>query len=300
MSNELVVSNKTELLNKISEKLSDMLKEQAGAFPRDFNGTRFLQNCIAVLADTKEIEKCKPMSIVRTMIKGAYLGLDFFRRECYAIPYGDQLTLMVDYKGEIKLAKKYGKNISDIYAKIVQEGDILEIGVQSGRQVLNFTPKAFNDGKIIGVFAVVVFNDGTSKYETMSVKDVEDVRQKYSKAANSPAWIKSWGEMAKKTVLRRLCKLIDLDFDNQEQQKAYEEGGDADLGHKPSPVVEKVDDPFKKAEEAPKYTDAEIVEPKKDGFKSVDQILFDDMKSKHKDEEDWQIEVRVKERLGVE
>mgnify|MGYP000301332185 CR=1 FL=1 len=29
-----------------------------------------------------------------------------------------------------------------------------------------------------------------------------------------------------KTVLRRLCKLIDLDFDNIEQQKAYEDGGD--------------------------------------------------------------------------
>ena len=33
--------------------------------------------------------------------------------------------------------------------------------------------------------------------------------------------------MYKKTVLRRLCKLIDLDFDNIEQQKAYEDGGDA-------------------------------------------------------------------------
>ncbi len=32
--------------------------------------------------------------------------------------------------------------------------------------------------------------------------------------------------MYKKTVLRRLCKLIDLDFDNIEQQKAYEDGGD--------------------------------------------------------------------------
>ena len=32
--------------------------------------------------------------------------------------------------------------------------------------------------------------------------------------------------MYKKTVLRRLCKLIDLDFDNIEQAKAYEDGGD--------------------------------------------------------------------------
>lgn len=49
----------------------------------------------------------------------------------------------------------------------------------------------------------------------------------YSKAKDSQAWKSSTGEMYKKTVLRRLCKLIDLDFDNIEQQKAYEDGGDA-------------------------------------------------------------------------
>ena len=35
--------------------------------------------------------------------------------------------------------------------------------------------------------------------------------------------------MYKKTVLRRLCKLIDLDFDNIEQQKAYLAGGDVEF-----------------------------------------------------------------------
>lgn len=299
MGNEVAVTGKKELVVQIGDKLQSMIAEQAGAFPKDFNETRFLQNCLAVLIDTKDIEKCKPMSVVRTMIKGAYLGLDFFRRECYAIPYGDALNFQTDYKGEIKLAKKYGKNIKDIYAKLVHEGDVLEIGVSSGHQVLNFTPKPFNDGPVIGVFAVVMFNDGTTKYETMSVKDVEDVRQKYSKAAHSPAWVKSWGEMAKKTVLRRLCKLIDLDFDNQEQQKAYDEGGDADISHKPAPTVEKVDDPFKKAEEAPSHAEAEIVETPKDEFKSVDPVLFEEYKKKFKGEEDWQIEVRVKEKLGV-
>lgn len=32
------------------------------------------------------------------------------------------------------------------------------------------------------------------------------------------------GEMYKKTVLRRLCKLIELDFDTIEQYRAFEEG----------------------------------------------------------------------------
>ncbi|MBZ1328726.1 hypothetical protein FDG42_02975 [Clostridium botulinum] len=41
---------------------------------------------MTVLKDTKNIEKCNEVSVVRTMLKGAFLGLEFFNKECYAIP----------------------------------------------------------------------------------------------------------------------------------------------------------------------------------------------------------------------
>lgn len=66
-------------------------------------------------------------------------------------------------------------------------------------------------------------------YDTMSAEEIENVRNTYSKAKDSKAWKSSTGEMYKKTVLRRLCKLIDLDFDNIEQQKAYIAGGDVEF-----------------------------------------------------------------------
>jgi recombination protein RecT len=305
MANEVAVLPKKELIEQVEGKLTDLITEKIKAFPKDFNETRFIQNCITVLQETKDIEKCKPLSVVRTMVKGAYLGLDFFRRECYGIPYDvnvgtkdhpqyeKQLQFQTDYKGEIKLAKKYGKNILDIYAKVVQEGDALEIKVENGKQSLDFVPKPFNDGKIIGAFAVVLFEDGTMKYDTMSVKDIEDTRSKYSKAANGPGWIKSWPEMAKKTVLRRVCKLVDLDFDSQEQQKAYEEGGDADLHDGDSqPPAKTVDDPFNKKQE-PKANgtqEAEIVKPE-----DPDAELRAKLTREHAGEESWQIDARIKE-----
>lgn len=66
----------------------------------------------------------------------------------------------------------------------------------------------------------MVFKDGSMLYDTMGKEEIENVRNTYSKAANSQAWVSSTGEMYKKTVLRRLCKLIDLDFDNIEQMRA--------------------------------------------------------------------------------
>ncbi|KGO12968.1 recombinase [Clostridium botulinum] len=41
---------------------------------------------MTVLKDTKNIEKCNEVSVARTMLKGVLLGLDFFNKECYAIP----------------------------------------------------------------------------------------------------------------------------------------------------------------------------------------------------------------------
>ncbi|RKI36828.1 hypothetical protein D7V86_24895 [bacterium D16-51] len=65
-------------------------------------------------------------------------------------------------------------------------------------------------------------------YDTMTVAEMEETKKNYSKAQNSKAWKNSPGEMYKKTVLRRLCKLIDLDFDNIEQQMAFQDGSDFD------------------------------------------------------------------------
>ena len=55
----------------------------------------------------------------------------------------------------------------------------------------------------------------------------------FSKQKNGAAWTKSFGEMAKKTVLRRLCKHIELDFDSIEQGKVWEETSDMEFKNEP-------------------------------------------------------------------
>ncbi|WP_242864471.1 recombinase RecT [Clostridium botulinum] len=66
--------------------LNSLLKAKEKALPKGFNEARFLQNCMTVLKYIKNIEKCNEVSVVRTMLKGVFLGLDFFNKECYAIP----------------------------------------------------------------------------------------------------------------------------------------------------------------------------------------------------------------------
>lgn len=218
----------------IKTGLTKKLTENKEALPAGFNQQRFILNCITVIQDMmkdnkkkEQLEKINPETIPVCLAKAAYLGLDFFNGECYAIPYGGNLTFQTDYKGEIKLCKRYSKNkIKDIFAKVVRQGDFFMEEVDGGKQNVQYRPKPFSNKQMIGAFAIVVFEDGSMMYDTMSSEDIENVRNTYSKMKDSQAWKSSTGEMYKKTVLRRLCKLIDLDFDNIEQQKAYEDGGD--------------------------------------------------------------------------
>lgn len=226
-------TNNKDYLMEIHEGLNAQLEKQIDALPKEFNKQRFVQNCMTVLQDgTSDFSKCDSRTVVRTLLKGAFLGLDFFNGECYAIAYGDKCQFQTDYKGEIKMCKKYSSNpIKDIYAKVVREGDEFIETIENGNQTVSFKPKAFNDGEILGAFAVCLYKDGGMIYDTMSVAEIEHTRKTFSKQASGKAWTNSYGEMCKKTVLRRLCKLIDLNFDTAEAMQAFEDGSAFDVRH---------------------------------------------------------------------
>lgn len=214
-------------LVKAYNTFDNALTEKSSALPKDFNKARFLQNCMTVLSENKDLQACDINSVKRGVLKAAFLGLDFFNKEAYLIKYGNTCNFQTDYRGEKKLAKKYSiRPVKDIYAKLVREGDEFEEIIDNGEPSINFKPVPFNDGNIIGAFAVVLFEDGTMSYETMSKAEIEDIRKNYSKAPNSPAWKNSTGEMYKKTVFRRLCKNIELDFESKEQKEAFDDSSD--------------------------------------------------------------------------
>lgn len=250
-----------EYLGNVQKEIENELARNIQALPEGFNKQRFILNCITVMKDNvRDFSGIDPVTVAAAFVEGAYLGLDFFNKECYAIPYGGNVNFQTDYKGEIKLAKRYSSNpIKDIYAKNVREGDFFEERIENGNQIVNFRPEPFSDKKIIGTFAVVLYKDGSMMYDTMSVSEIEHTRTSYSKAANSKAWKQSPGEMYKKTVLRRLCKMIDLDFDNIEQQQAFDDASDFDPNKNiiDGEAKDVVTDPFKASEES---TEAEEVD----------------------------------------
>lgn len=116
-----------EYLAEVKGGLENELNLNAKALPENFNQSRFVLNCISLIkSNLSNYNNITPESVYLALAKGAYLGLDFFNGECYAIPYSGEVNFQTDYKGEIKLAKTYSRNpIKDIYAKNVRKGDFL-------------------------------------------------------------------------------------------------------------------------------------------------------------------------------
>lgn len=207
-----------------SVMLTDRLDSVAAALPEDFHKTRFVNNAIALLNDNPEIAKFGKPQIMAGLMKGAFLGLDFMSKECYLIPYGNQLQYQTSYTGDVKLAIKYStKPIKKIESAIVREGDEFTTWTENGVTKYSYKPITFNNKSIIGAFAACIYEDGDQIVEMMSVEDLENTRSA-SKAKNSPAWTRFTSEMYRKTVLRRLCKRIPIEFRSAEQVKAFDAG----------------------------------------------------------------------------
>ena len=237
-----------ELITNLTNDLDASLIAVSDALPKDFNKARFLQNTIAVVKANPDLQKYNKTELLTCMLRASYLGLDFMNKECWLVPYAGHVTFQTGYKGDCKFVKKYSiRPLSDVYAKPVRQGDVLDYGVRDGEPYLTWKPLPFNDGEIVGVFAVAFFKDGGMLYEVMSKAEVDKVRRvSKAGASNSSPWATWYESMACKTVLRKLCKGIETDFDNVEQREAWEEGGGVDFNIKPETEVH---NPFAPKEE---------------------------------------------------
>lgn len=228
MGTEISAEKKTFSVT-LNEKLDSVFE----ALPSGFNKVRFTQNALSVLNEKPELVKdFGQAQVMAGLIKGAILGLDFSNKECYLVGYGKTLNYQTSYIGAQKLIKKYSlRKVKDIYSEIVREGDDLDVKIVDNHKSVNFNPKVFSNAPIVGAFAVVVYDDGDVQVETMSLEALENTRKK-SKMANSGAWKDFTSEMYKKTVIRRLCKHIEIDFENIEQKNLFEADTDIETDDK--------------------------------------------------------------------
>jgi len=154
-----------------------------------------------------------PHSVQRAVIKVAAIGLSLNKALSYAylVPRDNQICLDISYKGLVKLATDSGA-IKWAKAELVKENDSFAFNGIASEPTHKMNP--FGDrGEVIGVYCVAKTSDGDFLTDVMSMDDIKEV-QATSKAKNGP-WQTFFGEMAKKTIIKRAQKQWPKGNDNR-------------------------------------------------------------------------------------
>ena len=148
-------------------------------------------------------------------------------KSCGGVPSAVECSLIVDYKGLAELVRRSG-DVSYMHCDVVYGGDEWSFEYGSKAHLHHKPDFAKQDRKlIIAIYSYVKLRDGNEDFIVMSPREVEDVRA-MSKYPNGGPWVKTWGEMSKKTVFRRHSKWLPLSAEVRDAVEADDDNLDID------------------------------------------------------------------------
>ena len=199
--------------NKLQKEISKALP---AAVKASMTPERFARIAISAIQKTPKLAETSPQSFMISLMQAAQLGLEpnSPMGQAYLIPYGNETTFQIGYKGLLALAYR-NPNVAVIQARTVYEND--EFSVEYGlHEDIIHKPTFGERGDAIGYYAYYRMKDGSGSFCFMSRAEMEDFRRQYSKA-NKPdtPWNTAFDSMAKKTVIKRLLKYAPIGGDLQ-------------------------------------------------------------------------------------
>lgn len=232
---QIVPANqKIQTIRTLLEKSKQQI---ALALPRHLSADRMLRVAMTSIQRTPELLACDQASLLGAIIQSAQLGLepDGVLGHAYLVPYGKKVTLIVGYRGLIDLARRSGQ-LSTIYARVVYEKDQFEYAYGLSERLEHIPSQDESLGEIIFAYAVIRMKDGAQQFEVMSRREIDAIRKR-SQAGNAGPWVTDFAEMAKKSVLRRVCKMAPLSVEVA-RAVALDERADLGLPQQLEDIVE--------------------------------------------------------------
>ena len=208
-----------DITDDVLKKINQFKETGELAFPENYSPENALKSAMLILSETETkdnkpvLEHCTRPSIANALLEMVITGLNPMKKQCDFVAYGKKLTMQREYHGTIALAKRYG-GIKEANANVLYAGDefVYEVDPDTGKKKIIKHAQDFkniDDEKITGAYAVLTFNDDSMPHvEIMNMNQIRKAwLQGYAKG-NSPAHRNFPGEMAKKTVIGRACKLF--------------------------------------------------------------------------------------------
>lgn len=218
---EAAKTGQTSVANQLHHTLEKMKDQIKHAMPKHMSVDRMVRLCLTEVRSNPKLLTCQMESILACVMKAAQDGLEFGTGQCYLVPYKRsrknpdgtwhnwyEAVYQRGYQGIIQLIRRSG-DLSTIDAAPVYENDEFEFERGFNPQ-LKHKPNLRGDrGALLCFFAAAILKDGSKQGEVMTIAEVEAIRARSQAKDNGP-WVTDYNEMGKKTVLRRLSKLLPM------------------------------------------------------------------------------------------
>lgn len=218
----------------IRQNLKVMAPELKAALPKHVTVERFTRVVMTALQNNATLVNADRQSLFGAVVRLAQDGLLPDGREAAIVMFGNKAQAMPMIAGILKKLRQSGE-IAKVSAHVVHENDdfVWSLGFDES---VDHKPPALSEprGQAIGAYATAVLKDGSQLLEVMSLEEIEKVRD-VSRAGKSGPWVQWWGEMARKTVMRRLSKRLPMSTDLED---AFDR--DETLAHNPNAPALKV------------------------------------------------------------
>lgn len=151
-----------------------------------------------------------PQSIREAFKASLDTGIPVDKRQlAYIVKYGNKIEYQIGFKGFISRIKEIYPT-ANIKAELVYAGDVFTVEKVDGRA--KYTHKVANPFASIkdmtGVYAYIQYTDKGKEYSFIETMGKDEVLKIKGKAKTAYVWNEWFGEMAKKAVIRRLCKTL--------------------------------------------------------------------------------------------
>lgn len=245
MSNQVSESAEKKPLTIMQQLKSSNFKERIQqALGKKGNAEEFLSNVLMEIAKNSKLQDCTVDSVLQCIIDSANLNLTPNKQlgHAYLIPYENsyqengqwkkrmECQLQIGYKGYIK---KFGEFNMNVEVELVTKGEV-ETGmfeeirgsesyikhrpIRKGLRTEDNIELAYAIGKCEGRKDIIVVMSLEEIMESAKSKAYDKEERKMVNKLKG-AWVNNeretdFGEMCKKTLIRRLSKLTDIDVVN--------------------------------------------------------------------------------------
>lgn len=200
------------------------------AMPGGFDAAGFSQRLMTEIKRTPKLLQCDRFSLLNGFVCAAQLGLEIGSGlgQCWLIPYGREATLVVGYRGLLSLVYRSGL-IDSVDCEVVREGDEFSYRLGTSPDV-EHRKATGKEGVVTHAYAIAWLKGSQRpKVAVMTRAEIDTIKAASRAGARSGPWTQWFGEMAKKTVLRRLCKTLPQSAEPMHRAAILDEAADANV-----------------------------------------------------------------------